>query len=1121
MQMQIDRFIPDIVTMVSSNVISSVISQTGSGKSLRIPSALAENGMKTFVTVPTRTSAISLADFQKTLTNQKIGYAAEGNIRYDNETMVAYVTSGHARRKMLSYFKDGEVRDLDFCDVLMVDEVHSGSIDTSIIIALWIKAAMSGVTVPRLLVASATPVDINISPPPVVYEVIFEKYPIEIYYLEEDLEADSDELYKKSAEYAAAIHNQSDISTGHIIVFVPGKGDVTSVMSQISKLIDTKNVNILPAYGTLDPENMKQIYKETPGKRKIIVATNVAEMSITVSDVGYIIDTMMEKRSETSNSGGLRLVTTYESKDSAIQRAGRTGRTRSGVCYRLCTVEKYNSLEQHRPPEIERVPIHEQVLELIDVGLSPDEILTVSNPQRITDSIKLLNQLGMVVYENGGNARITDIGKFAPRFPLSVRNAAFLWNWIQSELPIFPGVVTINIIDTYGPSYFWLPRRGNDESLKDYNEKIVKYKKEFFDKYRGYSDLETSLNMWSDLIKLDNRPDRYKVIIEKRISTVWAKTNSINNKKIIELINNTNQCVETLIRLGYTVNKGLFTPVNVIKAARPIFLNIYPMLQASTYGSNYINKETGEKYILDSRDAVNKFTEDPPSAIISLISAEIKSRRGAVRIVSFALDTDKDKYGRSVDPTKNVQITQKDAENIDNALALLKNLGIVKDEPVSQSVSESEEYPVVPVKLVEASKPKTPQQKLQQKREYIQTDPPYDYVVKDIIEEHGRDNVVSGFLDSIMSGSIQFPFSSSFGYPAEQLFENLKNTEYDVTQVKSFKMRSYRPKYNSYLPPEFRGVPTILATKLNTFNKIDVLSDYFIEHLRLQAKRYDQEKSVAECWMDSDCVTKVIDKVLEKEHVRPETLREAIYETIMEVTTFKPTWAVALLKLVMGENLQNKKWLDISSGWGDRLLAAMSLDMDYTGFDPNTQLEEPHSQMISMFGDPNKQRIYYGPFEMANLSDDEYDVVLTSTPYFNVEEYVPGQEGQSIVSYPVFEQWMVNFLFIALSKAWNALKPGGYLILHLGDTRDIHIAEPTNIFIESYLTNSSWEGVIGLQSESGYPRPVWVWKKVQDPSTRVIWNPKRNSRMKQLTFENRSLDKTYPEIYKEILKISQ
>ena len=313
------------------------------------------------------------------------------------------------------------------------------------------------------------------------------------------------------------------------------------------------------------------------------------------------------------------------------------------------------------------------------------------------------------------------------------------------------------------------------------------------------------------------------------------------------------------------------------------------------------------------------------------------------------------------------------------------------------------------------------------------------------------------------------------------------------------------------MPPLFRGQPTVIKITNGVYKNADVLSDLFIEDIRLQSKRYDQTMSILEQWTNPVTLqTNILQKALKTPLITPESLRDTIYREIPETKTFSISAARTLLKTVLGNNLAHKKLLDISAGWGDRLLAAISLDMDYVGFDPNTNLRPGQNEMIKMFGDPNRHQIFYEPFETADIPQGPYDVILTSPPYFTIEEYVPGQKGQSIVSYPRYSEWMIWFLFVSLSKAWDHLKDNGYLILHLGDALTIKTAEATNIFIENNLVGASFEGIIGLQTT--YPRPVWVWRKSANP---IIWEPQGQA--KQLPAFERTLFKTYPSLQIELI----
>lgn len=390
---------------------------------------------------------------------------------------------------------------------------------------------------------------------------------------------------------------------------------------------------------------------------------------------------------------------------------------------------------------------------------------------------------------------------------------------------------------------------------------------------------------------------------------------------------------------------------------------------------------------------------------------------------------------------------------------------------------------------------------------------------RDLIFDKAADDLVKLVRD----GTIWFPYQKYYRGDPGTLFANLKTIDLEVKEG-PYKLHSYYPLYGSYLPPKFRGVPTMIAGMRGTYDLADVLSDHFIEDIRLKAKRYDQIRSILECWEIDLCLKEIMKTVLKKKQVTPATLRDAIYETTPETKIFNPTWAKTLLKLVMGNNLAGKKWLDISAGWGDRLLTAMSLNMEYTGFDPNIELQPGHSAMIERFGHPNIHRVIYEPFEKAEIPGGPYDVVLSSPPYFTIEEYAPGQQGQSIVSYPDFDQWMVWFLFNALDKAWNNLKEGGYLILHLGDAKTIATAEAANIFIDNYLPGASWEGVIGLKGDAGYPRPVWVWKKVARNERKNVWEPHTdrpfNTQRGAAPFPSskRTLYNTYPSLQAELIR---
>jgi hypothetical protein len=252
-------------------------------------------------------------------------------------------------------------------------------------------------------------------------------------------------------------------------------------------------------------------------------------------------------------------------------------------------------------------------------------------------------------------------------------------------------------------------------------------------------------------------------------------------------------------------------------------------------------------------------------------------------------------------------------------------------------------------------------------------------------------------------------------------------------------------------------------------------------------------------------LTKLLQKGKELSYL---TLRNVLYSMTFESKHFRPTWALGILKLI---NLPPKaRILDMSSGWADRLIAAIAVDADYTGFDPDEELAQPYAEIIKRFGNSKRHKVFIKGFEEATLAElgQNYDCFLSSPPFFTTELY-PGKTGQSSQLYPSYVVWMKKFLFASIEKAWQSLKDGAYFCLHLGDVKSLsangklevlQFCEAMQLFIEEKLVGSSYEGIIGVSGEEGTARPVWVWRK--STKGRKKWRPEIS----------RSLRELYPEL---------
>lgn len=650
-----------IFDIISQNVATVVKAPTGTGKSVGLPWRISQAGptTKIFVSVPTVVAAQSLARYQRRLSpNVSVGYAAEGSVNYDDNTQIVYATSGHVRRKILRSIADGQCVDMDWASVLIIDEAHSGSIDNTMIYGLWLNCLKAGKLVPRMVLASATISEDSYTEWP-MYAIDNKHHNITIDYHERSFLHEQDLLFRETATVVVNYHKKN--IPGHFLVFAPGSGEVDRLVTLLESRPDLDDgVTIIPAYASLSAEQLNYIYSDMPG-RKIIVATNVAETAITISDVGLVVDMMLEKVAATSSSGGFRLETTYISKSSADQRCGRTGRTQEGICHRMITRSDYMALEKERLPEIARVPIYRTVIELLAVGLDASLIIPEITESRMTKAIRLLKKLGMI----DARDQVTDKGTFVSDFPLSVRNASILYDWVNDGLPAFPIISTLTMIDSYGPSYFWYPRKEKDESISEYNTKLDVHRETYFADFVGYSDVETFLKVWlSMLTDLDQQGvNLFGVMVSggggrfgvKRSVKTWAKKHSINGRKIWEAYNIAQQTINGLRRYNsrygtdYDLDVNTFDIDRLIEVLRPYVKKSYFDLIMTQIGSSIGNVKyrgplpTDKPYTLDKKKSVNAMLADPPAKIAALVTAEISGKRGQFRLLSVGLDMSRPK----------------------------------------------------------------------------------------------------------------------------------------------------------------------------------------------------------------------------------------------------------------------------------------------------------------------------------------------------------------------------------------------------------------------------------------------------------------------------------------------
>lgn len=413
----------ELVQAVHENQVLVVIGETGSGKTTQVTQYLAEAGYTTKgkigCTQPRRVAAMSVAkrvaeEFGCRL-GEEVGYA----IRFEDctgpDTVIKYMTDGMLLREILID------ENLSQYSVVMLDEAHERTIHTDVLFGL-LKQLVKRRPDLRLIVTSAT-LDaekfsgyfFNCN----IFTIPGRTFPVEILYTKQP---ESDYL---DASLITVLQIHLTEPEGDILLFLTGQEEIDFACQSLYERMKGlgKNVPeliILPVYSALPSEMQSRIFEPAPpGKRKVVVATNIAEASLTIDGIYYVIDPGFAKQNVYNPKQGLdSLVITPISQASAKQRAGRAGRTGPGKCYRLYTESAYrNEMSPTSIPEIQRINLGLTTLTMKAMGINDllsFDFMDPPSPQALISAMEQLYSLGALDEEG----LLTKLGRKMAEFPL-------------------------------------------------------------------------------------------------------------------------------------------------------------------------------------------------------------------------------------------------------------------------------------------------------------------------------------------------------------------------------------------------------------------------------------------------------------------------------------------------------------------------------------------------------------------------------------------------------------------------------------------------------------------------------------------------------------------------------
>ena len=414
----IARHRQNLLYLIETFPVTIVVGQTGSGKTTQIPQYLeqagwCEDGKVVAVTQPRRVAATTVATRVAEEMNCKLGEEVGYSIRFEDvtsaKTRIKFLTDGLLLREALADPL------LSRYSVIIVDEAHERSLSTDILLGVLKKIKKKRQDL-RIVISSATlqaeaflaffcpqgqgqnEAETPKNKEGAIISLEGRMYPVDTHFLEEPAE----DYVERAVKAVFDVHtNEPD---GDILVFLTGREEIDTTIQLIAERAASlhpkaQSLMALPLYAGLTSEQQLYVFEAAPeNTRKVIVSTNIAEASVTIDGIVYVVDCGFVKlRAFNPNTGIETLTATPISKASATQRLGRAGRTKPGKCYRLYTQSAYDSLPETTVPEIQRSNLAPVILQLKALGIDNVlrfDFLTPPPAQLIIRALEILYSLG-------------------------------------------------------------------------------------------------------------------------------------------------------------------------------------------------------------------------------------------------------------------------------------------------------------------------------------------------------------------------------------------------------------------------------------------------------------------------------------------------------------------------------------------------------------------------------------------------------------------------------------------------------------------------------------------------------------------------------------------------------
>ncbi len=532
----------EIKKAIAENQVTIICGETGSGKTTQLPKICLELGRGAAGlighTQPRRLAARSVAERIAEELKSEIGSAVGYKVRFTDHT---------SRDACVKLMTDGILlaetqtdRYLAAYDTIIIDEAHERSLNIDFLLG-YLKQLLPRRPDLKVIITSAT-IDaerfsqhFNGAP---VLEVSGRTYPVEILYRPLTSKDEDDAEVELTDAIVDAADELARYGEGDILVFLPGEREIREAAEALRKSPLRRNDEILPLFARLSHAEQHKIFHPSGAKRRIVLATNVAETSLTVPGIKYVIDTGLARVKRYSARAKVEQLHVEKiSQAAARQRSGRCGRVSAGVCIRLFSEEDFNSRTEFTDPEIVRsnlaaVILRMATLKLGDVAAFP--FLEMPDSRYINDGFQVLLELGAVNEHNG----LTKLGEQMARLPIDPKIARILLaakkHDCMAEILVIASALSIQD-----------PR----ERPLEARDAAAKAHERFTDKQ---SDFLAYLNIWDSFQR-----ERDKGLSNKQL-VQWCRQYFLSHLRMREWRELHHQLAQTAIEMGLTTKEAAF-----------------------------------------------------------------------------------------------------------------------------------------------------------------------------------------------------------------------------------------------------------------------------------------------------------------------------------------------------------------------------------------------------------------------------------------------------------------------------------------------------------------------------------------------------------------------------------